>query len=106
MQAELAEQQRLQAEQNAAKQTPSGNTSGNTSGNNSPWYSETKGTGTGQDIVNYAKNFLGVNYVYGGTSPSGFDCSGLVILLLQALRILGKPHRGEPRILRHRGFLV
>ena len=32
----------------------------------------------GQDIVNYAKNFLGVRYVYGGSSPNGFDCSGLV----------------------------
>ena len=32
----------------------------------------------GQDIVNYAKNFLGVWYVYGGSSPNGFDCSGLV----------------------------
>ena len=32
----------------------------------------------GQDIVNYAKNFLGVRYVFGGTSPNGFDCSGLV----------------------------
>jgi peptidoglycan DL-endopeptidase CwlO len=70
MKSELAEQQRLQAEQNAAKQT--------TPSNNSTWYGETTGTGTGQDIVNYAKNFLGVNYVYGGTSPSGFDCSGLV----------------------------
>jgi len=32
----------------------------------------------GQDIVNYARNFLGVPYVWGGTSPNGFDCSGLV----------------------------
>ena len=32
----------------------------------------------GYDIVNTAKQFLGVKYVYGGSSPSGFDCSGLV----------------------------
>jgi peptidoglycan hydrolase CwlO-like protein len=30
------------------------------------------------DIINYASQFLGVPYVWGGTSPSGFDCSGLV----------------------------
>ena len=28
------------------------------------------------DVCSYAKQFLGCNYVYGGTSPSGFDCSG------------------------------
>lgn len=32
----------------------------------------------GQDIVNFAKNFLGVRYIFGGSSPNGFDCSGLV----------------------------
>ena len=32
----------------------------------------------GQQIVEYALSFLGSSYVYGGTSPSGFDCSGLV----------------------------
>ncbi len=32
----------------------------------------------GENILAYAKNFLGVPYVYGGSSPSGFDCSGFV----------------------------
>ena len=32
----------------------------------------------GTKIVNYAKHFLGVPYVWGGSSPRGFDCSGLV----------------------------
>lgn len=32
----------------------------------------------GAAIVSYAKNFLGVKYVYGGISPEGFDCSGFV----------------------------
>ena len=30
----------------------------------------------GQQVVEYAKKFLGVPYVYGGNGPSSFDCSG------------------------------
>ncbi len=30
----------------------------------------------GQQAVSYAKNFMGVKYVYGGNGPSSFDCSG------------------------------
>ncbi|RJS62407.1 hypothetical protein CJ483_22125 [Bacillus sp. PK3_68] len=30
----------------------------------------------GESIVEYGKKFMGVPYVWGGTSPSGFDCSG------------------------------
>lgn len=68
----LAEQERIQAEQAAADKAAA------------KWFSDSSspgtsvGSGSGQDIVNYAKKFLGVPYVYGGTSPSGFDCSGLV----------------------------
>ena len=30
----------------------------------------------GQQIVSYAKNFMGVRYVYGANGPNSFDCSG------------------------------
>ena len=32
----------------------------------------------GQQIATYGQKFVGYRYVYGGTSPSGFDCSGFV----------------------------
>src|SRR3954462_12018312 len=32
----------------------------------------------GRRVVGYAKRFLGTPYVYGGSSPRGFDCSGFV----------------------------
>lgn len=33
----------------------------------------------GRKVVEYAKQFLGVPYVYGGASSSGFDCSGFTM---------------------------
>lgn len=40
---------------------------------------------TGQAIVAEAQKYLGTPYVYGGASPSGFDCSGLVYYVLKTL---------------------
>ena len=33
---------------------------------------------TGAAVVNYAMKFIGVPYLWAGSSPSGFDCSGFV----------------------------
>ncbi len=40
-------------------------------------------TSRGQEIVNYAKQYLGCKYVYGGSGPSTFDCSGFTMYVYQ-----------------------
>lgn len=38
-------------------------------------------TGKGATVVETAKNYIGSKYVYGGSSPSGFDCSGFTLYI-------------------------
>lgn len=39
------------------------------------------------NVVNYSKNFLGIPYLWGGTTPAGFDCSGFVQYIYAHFRI-------------------
>ncbi|MGI6030492.1 MAG: SH3 domain-containing protein [Eubacteriales bacterium] len=41
----------------------------------------------GEEAVALAKQFLGVPYVYGGSSPNGFDCSGLIYYVYKQLGV-------------------
>jgi len=50
-------------------------------------YTTPAASSKGQAIVNQAKKYLGVRYVYGGTSPKGFDCSGLVQYVCKSVGI-------------------
>lgn len=42
---------------------------------------------TGSAVVEKAKAYLGSKYVYGGTSPSGFDCSGFTYYIYKQFGI-------------------
>ena len=60
--------------------TSSSKSSSTSSSNSSTSNSSSSSTSAkGQEIVSYAKKFLGVPYVYGGASSSGFDCSGFTM---------------------------
>ena len=49
---------------------------------NSASASSSSGGGNGS-IVSTAKQYLGTRYVYGGASPSGFDCSGFTMYIMK-----------------------
>lgn len=57
--------------------TVPGSTAGNV-GSVSAVSTSYTGSATGSAILAKAASYLGTPYVYGGASPSGFDCSGLV----------------------------
>ena len=76
----------------AAQQAPTTTTStgggGGTGSYNGP---APPASSLGGKAVQIAEQYLGVPYVYGGASPSGFDCSGLVMYVYAQLGV-SLPH--------------
>ena len=82
-QEEEAKKQQNSSNNNSSNSTTnnsSNNSSSNTTTNNNSTSTNTGNTSKAQAIVEGAKSYLGVPYVYGGTSRDGIDCSGLVML--------------------------
>lgn len=44
------------------------------------------------EVVRTAQSMIGAPYRYGGSSPAGFDCSGLVVYSFEKAGLSGLPH--------------
>lgn len=70
-----------QPETDIEEETPAvdnNQTTNNTNSNETVAPSVPAASSKGEQIVSFAKQYLGYSYVYGGTTPSGFDCSGFI----------------------------
>lgn len=55
--------------------------------------SATRGNASRSQIIAYAKRFIGVPYVWGGSTPKGFDCSGLTSYVYRNAAGINLPRR-------------
>jgi cell wall-associated NlpC family hydrolase len=90
--AALAQQQQQQAQQAAPPSNGGGDTGSSGGGSSGGGTYNPPPAGTlGQQAAAIAQQYLGVPYVWGGASPSGFDCSGLVVYVYGRLGV-SLPH--------------
>jgi len=87
--AALAQQQQQQQQAQQAPPPSSGGGTGSSGGGGS--YNPPPAGTLGQQAAAIAQQYLGVPYVWGGASPSGFDCSGLVVYVYGRLGV-SLPH--------------
>ena len=59
--------------------------------------SEVPASVSGSSAVSLAYQYMGVPYVYGGASPSGFDCSGFTMYVYSQLGV-SLPHGATPQL--------
>jgi len=81
---EQAQQQAQRAQQQSEQQSSGKNVSNSTppTGVANP-----PSSNSASAVIAYAKQFLGVPYVWGGTTPSGFDCSGFTSYVFRSVGI-------------------
>ncbi len=58
---------------------------------------EVPASSKGQEVANFAKKFVGYRYVYGGSSPKGFDCSGFTMYVYRQFGI-SLPHSASSQL--------
>jgi peptidoglycan DL-endopeptidase CwlO len=88
--ARLAQQQAAATASGGSSSGGGGSSSGGGSSGGGGYTPPPPGT-LGQQAAAIAQQFLGVPYVWGGASPSGFDCSGLVVYVYGQLGV-SLPH--------------
>lgn len=71
------------APQNSGSLWEDGNDSGWAEGSGNQSNTSSTSSPSGSAILAEAQKYLGTPYVYGGASPSGFDCSGFVYYVLK-----------------------
>lgn len=59
---------------------------------------EVAGSGFGEQLVNTAMQYLGYPYVWGGTTPSGFDCTGFIYYIVNQVTGGGFPRAMEAQV--------